>query len=148
MLEKTLIQTRGFHNIIENGEIVGFQFCIRLAYYRGIYMSQLRPQRVIVDGEVFPKEQVVWCVKGQDCTYEEMQTNSTLHWWPGEAAVLKVYKKGGLKPGYHTISAGYKYSSSYLPPVLQQDIDDEYKLPDDPLRASRVRDERKLLLVW
>ena len=50
MLERETIQARGFHNMIRDGRTVGFQFCVRLDYYRGIFLSQLRPQSVVVDG--------------------------------------------------------------------------------------------------
>ena len=68
MLEKDLIQTRGFHNIKKYGKTIGFQFCIRLTYYRGIYLSQLRPQKVIVDGKTYSADQVVWEIKGKKNT--------------------------------------------------------------------------------
>ena len=35
-MEKQVIQSVGFRNIEENGEIVGFQLKIRLPYYRGV----------------------------------------------------------------------------------------------------------------
>lgn len=148
MLEADMIQTRGFHNIVENGKAVGFQFCIRLTYYRGIFLSQLRPQKVVVDGEIFPKEQVVWNIKGQDFSVKEMKSNAQMHWCPTETATLKIYKSGGLTQVYHEISTGYKYSSSYIPPELQKGIDSEDV--DEFLEAmfGQLHSTRKLLLVW
>ncbi|MDE7068387.1 MAG: hypothetical protein K2O83_12165, partial [Schaedlerella arabinosiphila] len=40
-MEKEVIQSVGFRNIEENGKITGFQFKVRLPYYRGIFLSQL-----------------------------------------------------------------------------------------------------------
>lgn len=147
MLEADMIQTRGFHNIVENGENVGFQFCVRLTYYRGIFLSQLRPQKVVVDGEVFPKEQVVWSIKGEDFTTEEMKSNAEMHWCPTEVATLKIYKSGGLSQGYHEISTGYKYSSSYISPQLQQGIDGEEVDGFLEMMFGQLHSTRKLLLV-
>ena len=147
MLEQDLIQTRGFHNIYEDGKITGFQFCVRLTYYRGIFLSQLRPQKVVADGEVFEKEQVIWCVNGKDYTCEEMAKNSDVHWNPLDTAVLKIPKEGGLAPGYHEISTGYKYSSSYMPPKLQASIDDEEVSPFLEMMFGQLHSTRKLLLV-
>ena len=65
MLDMQLIQTRGFRNTVQNGQVVGFQFNVRLTYYRGIFLSQLRPQKVVVDGEVFPRESVIWEFDGK-----------------------------------------------------------------------------------
>ena len=54
-MEKQVIQSVGFRNTVENGEITGFQFKIRLPYYRGIFLSQIRPGTLFVDGERFEK---------------------------------------------------------------------------------------------
>lgn len=147
MLEPDLIQTRGFHNIRENGAAAGFQFCVRLTYYRGIYLSQLRPQRVVVDGEVFRKEEVVWRVGGKDYTFEEMRQAGDVHWNILEPAVLKIKKEGGLPEGYHEVSTGYKYSSSYMPPKLQEEIDTEEASPFLEMMFGQLHSTRKLLLV-
>lgn len=148
MLEPDLIQTRGFHNTYdENGAVCGFQFCVRLTYYRGIFLSQLRPQKVIVDKEVFEKEQVIWSLGGNDYTYEEMKSNALVHWNPLEAAILKIKKEGGLQEGYHEITTGYKYSSSYMPPSLQEAIDDEEVSPFMEMMFGQLHSTRKLLLV-
>ena len=60
MLESNVIQYRGFHNIVEDGKVTGFQLCIRSDYYRGVWLSQLRPGKVVVDGVTYPKESVIW----------------------------------------------------------------------------------------
>lgn len=147
MLELDLIQTRGFHNIYEDGKITGFQFCVRLTYYRGIFLSQLRPQKVVVDGEVFEKEQVVWNVNGVDYTCADMEKKGDVHWNPLDVAVLKIKKEGGLAEGYHEITTGYKYSSSYMPPKLQESIDDEEVNPFLEMMFGQLHSKRKLLLV-
>ena len=148
MLEKDLIQTRGFHNIVQDGVVTGFQFEVRLTYYRGIFLSQLRTQKVTVDGKVYPKEQIVWNIKGKDYTYEEMQKEGDVLWNPEETAIIKVYQAGGLEQGYHEISIGYKYSSSYMPPKLQQSIDSEEVDGFLEMMFGQLHSTRKLLLVW
>ena len=57
-MEREVIQSVGFRNIVENGEVTGFQLKIRLPYYRGVFLSQLRPGTLTVDGEVLTKEQI------------------------------------------------------------------------------------------
>ena len=66
MLEENVIQYRGFHNIIEDGQVVGFQICVRSDYYRGVWLSQLRPGKVVVDGITYPKEEVIWNINDKD----------------------------------------------------------------------------------
>lgn len=148
MLERETIQARGFHNMIRDGRTVGFQFCVRLDYYRGIFLSQLRPQSVVVDGISYPKESVVWELKGQEYGFEEMKSLGNVHWSPTETATLKIYREGGLTPGYHEITARYRYSSSYIPPKLQEGIDSEEGSPLLNALFGVGRSTRKLLLVW
>jgi hypothetical protein len=147
MLEQDLIQTRGFHNIRENGKITGFQVALRLTYYRGVFLSQLRPQKLVVDGETFPREDIVWNVKGKDYTFEQMKHESAVLWSPSEAAYLKIKKEGGLSSGYHEVSTGYKYSSSYLPPAIQADIDSDCDSPILSMLFGQLKSTRKLLMV-
>ena len=118
-MEREVIQSVGFRNIKENGEVTGFQFKIRLPYYRGIFLSQLMPGTLYVDGEKFEKEDIVWHIKGEDYTYDEMKSDYQTHWAVTEPAVLKVKKAGGLSQGYHEITYGFCFTSSYMPPVMQ-----------------------------
>lgn len=148
MLDIQLIQTRGFHNTVENGEIVGFQFNVRLTYYRGIFLSQLRPQKVVVDGEVFPRESVIWEIAGKEYTFSELRQEGMAHWNPLNTATIKIRKDGGLPQGYHEIITGYRFSSSYIPPVLQRTIDTDEPDPIyEMLGFGQQHDERRLLLV-
>ena len=66
-MEKQVIQSVGFRNIKdENGNVTGFQFKVRLPYYRGIFLSQIRPGTLFVDGEKIEKDDIVWNIKGED----------------------------------------------------------------------------------
>jgi hypothetical protein len=53
MLDRECIQSRGFRNVENQGKITGFQFNIRSLYYRGLWLSQLRPATITVDEETF-----------------------------------------------------------------------------------------------
>ncbi|CQR24174.1 hypothetical protein BN1356_00535 [Streptococcus varani] len=123
MLESQVIQYRGFHNIVENGQVVGFQVCVRSDYYRGVWLSQLRPGKVIVDGVTYPKEQVIWEINGKDYSVEELSRASKDFWRITDVATLKVYRKGGLAQGFHDVSVRFAASCSYMPPFL--DVFDE-----------------------
>lgn len=116
MLEREVIQYRGFHNRIEDGEIVGFQVRVRSDYYRSVYLSQIRPGKFIVDDEIIPWQNVVWNIGGIDHTVAEMALCGHKLWPVTEAAVLKVSKKGGLSQGSHRLVIRFGFSSSYMPP--------------------------------
>ena len=146
-MEKQVIQSVGFRNIKENGEITGFQFKIRLPYYRGVYLSQLMPGTLYVDGEKFEKEEITWVLKGEEFTLDEMKEDFRTHWSPQDLMVLKVKKPGGLVQGYHDLKYGYCFTSSYMPPFLQSMLDpDKESMVFLPEFGKHVN-TRRLLIV-
>ena len=120
MLEADVIQYRGFHNIVKDGKTVGFQICVRSDYYRGIWLSQLRPGKVVVDGVTYPKEEVIWEINGKDHTAAELAEAGDEFWRITDAATLKIMKEGGLSQGFHDVAVRFAASCSYMPPVLDQ----------------------------
>ncbi len=146
-MEKQVIQSVGFRNTVENGEVTGFQFKIRLPYYRGVFLSQLRPGTLTVDGETYTKETITWCFGGEEYTPDEMAVDFKTHWNPTETAVLKVKKPGGLSQGYHDLKYGFCFTSSYMPPALQSMLDPDKEsfvfLPE----FGRHVNERRLIIV-
>jgi hypothetical protein len=118
MLEKPNIQSRGFRNISEGGTITGFQVPVRLTYYRGVWLSQLRPATVTVDGEKFAKEQITWLIDGKKYDQAELKDYPDVQWSSLTPAVLQVKKPGGLPLGIHEVEVEVVYSTSYLPPRL------------------------------
>ena len=146
-MEKQVIQSVGFRNIVENGEITGFQFKIRLPYYRGVFLSQLMPGTLFVDGERIEKEEITWVLNGEEYTNEEMHDDFRTHWNPTVPMVLKVRKKGGLAQGYHDLKYGFCFTSSYMPPILQDTLDpDKEGFVYMPEFGHHVN-ERRLLIV-
>ena len=146
-MERQVIQSVGFRNIKEAGAVTGFQFKVRLPYYRGIFLSQLRPGTLFVDGERFEREDIVWNIGGEDYTCEEMQTDRNTHWSVTAPAVLKVKKEGGLSQGWHSLKYGFCFTSSYMPPVVQENLNpDEENFVFMPEFGHHVN-ERRLLIV-
>ncbi len=124
-MEKQVIQSVGFRNIYDNGKAVGFQLKLRLPYTRGVFLSQIKPGSLTVDGETFAKEQVIWRINGEDYTAEGMRQNWHTHWHPLEPAILIVKKEGGLCQGYHDIQYGFCVTHSYMPPEMEKLSDPE-----------------------
>ncbi|MBE6955823.1 MAG: hypothetical protein E7449_07980 [Ruminococcaceae bacterium] len=146
-MEKQVIQSVGFRNIKENGEVVGFQLKIRLPYYRGVFLSQLRPGTLFVDGERFEREEIIWNINGEDYTMDQMAVDFKTHWNPTKCAVLKVKKPGGLAQGYHDLKLGFCFTSSYMPPIMQSMLDPDkdgfFVMPEFGHHVN----ERRLLIV-
>lgn len=120
MLEKDCIQSRGFKNTIENSEVSGFQFNIRLMYYRGLWLSQIRPLAVEVDGYLIAQEDIIWEIEGEKYTIEQMAEIGDIQWNVLCPATIYVIKKGGLLPGYHNLKIDHRFSSSYMPPAMDE----------------------------
>ena len=147
-MEKQVIQSVGFRNSRdEEGHVTGFQFKVRLPYYRGIFLSQIRPGTLYVDGEKIEMDRITWVINGEEYTNEEMRTNFQVHWAVTKPAVLKVKKEGGLAQGYHDLKYGFCFTSSYMPPIIQSSLDpDKESMVFMPEFGHHVN-ERHLLIV-
>lgn len=146
-MEREVIQSVGFRNIKENGKVTGFQFKVRLPYYRGVFLSQIMPGTLYVDGEKFEKEDIVWHIKGEDYTCEEMASDHQTHWAVTEPAVLKVKKEGGLSQGYHDLTYGFCFTSSYMPPSMQDVLNPDEELFVFLPEFGHHVNHRRLLIV-
>lgn len=118
MLELPNIQSRGFRNVSEDGKINGFQVPVRLTYYRGLWLTQLRPATVTVDGEKFENDQITWVIEGKSYAQADLKNYPDIHWSSLAPAILSVKKPGGLPLGIHDVEVQFKFSTSYLPPRM------------------------------
>jgi len=118
MLEFPTIQSRGFRNVTEAGQTTGFQVPIRLDYYRGVWLSQLRPATVTVDGVKYENDRITWTVDGRTFEQNELADRGNVHWNSMQPAILTVRKPGGLELGIHDVEVFFQYSASYLPPRI------------------------------
>jgi hypothetical protein len=106
---------RGFKNVSENGQIIGFQVKIKAAYYRGVVLSLIEGVDLTVDGESYTPDQMRFTIGNRAYSFAEM-ANITNVWWPWlEPATLTVRKPGGLKPAVHDVQAVVKLRISYMP---------------------------------
>ncbi len=110
----------GFKIVSEKGEIIGFQVSFRSLYYRGVWLSQLRPATVIVDGEAFSGDQVTWTIGGKTYQQAELAKHGDVHWALLEPAILNIRRPGGLAQGFHDVEIQYSFSSSYMPPGMDE----------------------------
>ena len=135
MLEKECIQSRGFRNVSKDGEAVGFQIAIRSLYYRGVWLSQLRPATVLVNGETFEGDQITWTIGGKTYAQTELAQHGDVNWALLDPAILTVTKPGGLAQGMHDVEVKYTYSASYMPPAM------------DDLFGRMAVNKRRMVLV-
>ena len=97
MFDRWLIVENSLRNVIsETGYIEGFEFQIRIPYYRGVFLSMIDRITVKAQNQTFNDEDIRFTVESGSFMLKEMETVGTLRWNFDEAATLKVYKPGGL----------------------------------------------------
>ncbi len=123
MLEKTVIQTRGVHNTVdEKGTVTGFQFRMRTRYYKGIWLSQFCPGDVIVDGVTYRRNEIIWEINGVDYTPDQMAELGDVYWQITDTATVKVKKPGGLSQGYHDVNVQFGWRCNYIAPEREHPV--------------------------
>jgi hypothetical protein len=97
MFDKWLIVKDSLRNVItETGHIEGFEFQIRIPYYRGVSLSLVDTITVKAQGQVYGNDAIRFTVEAGSFMMKEMETVGSLRWNLDEAATLRIYKPGGL----------------------------------------------------
>lgn len=122
MMDKHMICTDGFENVVENGQATGFALLARLPYYRGLGLSMVEDVAVTVDGEKVPRDRVLVTVSTGTFTLDRMETEFDARWEFGEVATVTVLKDGGLSAGEHKLELMEQLRVSYMPfPISGKD---------------------------
>jgi hypothetical protein len=122
MLERQLVQSVGFRNTGSPGARDGFEFRLRLPYYRGMPASLCDGVDVSVDGETFGFEHNRVVLGGRELSLAELREAVDVRWSIDAAAIVRVRKAGGLAVGVHEISVAVRLRQSYFPPEFQPSI--------------------------
>ena len=117
-MEREVIQSVGFKNVVEDGKVIGFQFKVRNPYYRGVYLSQILTGYATVDGEDISRDDIVWKFAGETYTWQQMKAARQIHWNLLECAYIICKKPGGLKQGFHDVRYSFTSTKSYMPPSM------------------------------
>jgi len=115
MMDKHMLCTDGFENVVDGGQVTGFALLARLPYYRGLGLSMVEDIAVTVDGEAVPREAIRLELRGRRWTLAEMERCFDEKWNFGEKARVIVARPGGLKPGEHRVELAERLRISYLP---------------------------------
>lgn len=114
MFENYMLLQRGFQNVKQNNQIIGFQILVRIAYYRGIMLNLIGDFQVTVDGEVFNNDKILVTVGSKTFTFAETATIKDVHWDFDKPLKLTILKPGGLKPGDHEMKFMQNIKVSYM----------------------------------
>jgi len=122
MLERHLVQSVGFRNTGPAGARDGFEFRLRLPYYRGIPASLCDGVAVSVDGESFGFEGNRIELDGRELSLGALREAVDVRWRIDQAAIVRVPRPGGLAVGVHAITVDVRLRQSYFPPQFQPSI--------------------------
>ncbi|HHV10724.1 MAG TPA: hypothetical protein GXX75_10665 [Clostridiales bacterium] len=107
-------------NVVENGEIIGYEMETNITYYRGIPLSMVNFVAVEVDGIKVPEEDIRFTPDHIDWfTLKEMETVATIKWEYGIPATVRVLQKGGLSKGSHEVKLTVCTRTAYIPFPLE-----------------------------
>ncbi|RDU24622.1 C-glycoside deglycosidase beta subunit domain-containing protein [Anaerosacchariphilus polymeriproducens] len=98
-----------------NGKRTGFQFDIRLSYYRGQFLSVIDTFGVKVDGREISEEAIRFCVNGKEFGISQLHDQVSEFWNIIESATIKIFQPGGLTEGGHEIGVTLMFHSPYMP---------------------------------
>ncbi|MBE6954528.1 MAG: hypothetical protein E7449_01275 [Ruminococcaceae bacterium] len=112
--QKYMLVPGSFRNVVlEDGNMPGFTFGLRIPYYRGVALSMVDDLWVKYDNLEFPKEKLIFTVGGHSYTWPMIETITTFRWEYAEAATVFVPLEGGFDVGSHMIEVGCAIRMSY-----------------------------------
>ncbi|GAA1504683.1 hypothetical protein BJ978_002519 [Agromyces terreus] len=123
MLERELIQNHGVHNVTVDGEVIGFQFLLRMPNYRGVWGSLIDGVDVAVGDLSWTREVPRWSLQGRDYSIQELRSSVTeVRWQLDELATITVPHPGGLPAGVHDLAVDIAIHAPYIPAEFQPSV--------------------------
>lgn len=105
MYDSYLVVKDTLQNDVVDGKTVGFSFGVRLANYRGLFLSLVNGFYVEVDGEVYGRDEQTFEINGKPArTMDEIAKCYWEHWDMQDMGRVHILKEGGLAPGEHKIT--------------------------------------------
>ena len=101
-------------NFWANGKKIGYQFDVRLSYYRGHFLSTIDEIGVKVDGVDVPTENISLCLDGKEYGVAELHDLVNVFWPIIEPATIKVFQPCGLSEGEHDVDFTLYFRSPYM----------------------------------
>ena len=102
-------------NYYVNGKRCGYQFDVRLGYYRGHFLSVIDELSVETDGIKALTDDITFCLNGKEFGVVELRQQFSEFWNILTPATIKVHKPGGLNEGEHDINLTLMLHSPYMP---------------------------------
>jgi len=123
VFESFLVRSDSLRNETHDGDVTGFCLTVRIANYRGVYLSLHNGYFLEVDGVDYPRSVQTFEINDKPPrTFDEIKTAVHEHWDYDDDAVLHIANPGGLAPGEHTI----RFQQSVLAAYGYQPTDEEW----------------------
>lgn len=114
MFDQYLIRRDSLENVYENGKAVGFKFAVRIADYRGCFLSLHNGYYISCDGIEYPKVVQKFEINGKfPRDFEEIKKCVWEHWDYDDEGYVYVEKEGGLSKGKHIIGLQQSVLAQY-----------------------------------
>lgn len=110
-----VVRDHSLKNMYANGKKVGYQFEIRLSYYRGHFLSVIDSFGVSVDGAEVPEQDIKFCIHEREFGISQLHDLVSEFWGITEPATIKVLKEGGMTTGEHEVDVKLMFHSPYMP---------------------------------
>lgn len=122
MLDRDIIQNRGFTDVVEDGRVTGFALRLRNPNYRGLSSSLVDGVDVTVDGRTWTHDQTLVELQGRRFTLDELRRSTGARWHLDETATVVVPHEGGLPAGVHQVAVDVHLRAPYFPIEFQPNI--------------------------
>ncbi|WP_404430516.1 DUF6379 domain-containing protein [Microbacterium lacus] len=123
MLEREIIQNRGFENVVEEGKITGFRLLLRMPNYRGVYGRLIDGVDIRVGNLSWARDVPLWTLHGKQYSLKELQdSHLDVRWDLDLPATITVPHDGGLAPGVHDVEVDIAIHAPYIPALFQPSI--------------------------
>jgi len=114
MFDRYLIRNDSLENVAEGNKVSGFRFSVRIADYRGCFLSLHNGYYLECDGVVYPVNKQRFEINGKEPrSFEEIKICVWEHWNYDDEAYIYVEKEGGLTPGKHRIGLQQSVLAQY-----------------------------------
>lgn len=119
MNEKYLIGQDGVKQYVQDGVIAGYEFGVKIPYYMGVPLSQIRDYDIYMDGVKVDSENIRLVMEtGEEFKMSEILTVSSYFWEYGKLLRTVVLCDGGLPKGEHKLEVVIGIDVFYFPKDL------------------------------
>lgn len=114
MFDQYLVRKDSLQNVVEDGQVTGFKFAVKIADYRGCFLSLHNGYYIEMDGVEYPRDLQRFEINGKaPRTFEEIKTCVWEHWNYDDEGFVYVTKPGGLTPGVHHLGIQQSVLAQY-----------------------------------